>query len=100
MIHDDITQPHIHIWNVLVVICKELQTWKQDSPLTQACQHPLVTRFDWNFSAISNGLMGEVSKIIIGKNEVAQSYCSILSNGNMLLEDFPDWQKHYLQIHC
>ena len=41
-------------------------------------------------SAISNSLMNEVSKVIIGKNEnLRRVTVGILSNGNMLLEDFP-----------
>ena len=40
-------------------------------------------------SAISTSLMGEVSKVIIGKNEnLRRVTVGILSNGNMLLEGF------------
>ena len=45
-------------------------------------------------SAISNSLMNEVSKVIIGKNEnLRRVTVGILSNGNMLLEDFPGLAK-------
>ncbi|MGB1898622.1 MAG: AAA family ATPase, partial [Candidatus Poseidoniaceae archaeon] len=46
---------------------------------------------------ISNGLMNEVSKVIIGKNEnLRRVTVGILSNGNMLLEDFPGLAKTLL----
>ena len=45
-------------------------------------------------SQISHGLMGEVAKVIIGKEEnLLRVTVGILSNGNMLLEDFPVWPK-------
>ena len=48
-------------------------------------------------SAISNGLMNEVSKVIIGKQEnLRKVSIGILSNGNMLLEDFPGLAKTLL----
>ncbi|MDA0716278.1 MAG: MoxR family ATPase [archaeon] len=48
-------------------------------------------------SAISNSLMNEVSKVIIGKNEnLRRVTVGILSNGNMLLEDFPGLAKTLL----
>ena len=48
-------------------------------------------------SAISTSLMGEVSKVIIGKNEnLRRVTVGILSNGNMLLEDFPGLAKTLL----
>ena len=51
-------------------------------------------------SAISNSLMGEVSKVIIGKNEnlrrVTEVYYPTVTCS---LRTFQDWQKHYLQIH-
>ena len=48
-------------------------------------------------SAISSSLMGEVSKVIIGKNEnLRRVTVGILSNGNMLLEDFPGLAKTLL----
>ena len=48
-------------------------------------------------SAISNGLMNEVAKVIIGKNEnLRRVSIGILSNGNMLLEDFPGLAKTLL----
>ena len=41
-------------------------------------------------SAIANTLMDEVGKVIIGKQEnLRRVTVGILSNGNMLLEDFP-----------
>ena len=41
-------------------------------------------------SQISDALMGEVAKVIIGKEEnLLRVSVGILSNGNMLLEDFP-----------
>ena len=40
-------------------------------------------------SQISNGLMNEVSKVIIGKQEnLRRVTIGILSNGNMLIEDY------------
>ena len=46
---------------------------------------------------ISSGLMNEVSKVIIGKNEnLRRVTVGILSNGNMLLEDFPGLAKTLL----
>ena len=46
---------------------------------------------------ISNGLMNEVSKVIIGKNEnLRRVTVGILSNGNMLFEDFPGLAKTLL----
>mgnify|MGYP001590239595 CR=1 FL=1 len=48
-------------------------------------------------SSIANSLMGEVSKVIIGKNEnLRRVTVGILSNGNMLLEDFPGLAKTLL----
>ena len=48
-------------------------------------------------SSISNSLMNEVSKVIIGKNEnLRRVTVGILSNGNMLLEDFPGLAKTLL----
>ena len=48
-------------------------------------------------SAISHGLMNEVSKVIIGKQEnLRKVTIGILSNGNMLLEDFPGLAKTLL----
>ncbi len=45
-------------------------------------------------SAISNGLMNEVAKVIIGKQEnLRRITIGILSNGNMLIEDFPGLAK-------
>ena len=45
-------------------------------------------------SQISNGLMNEVSKVIIGKQEnLRRVTIGILSNGNMLIEDFPGLAK-------
>ena len=48
-------------------------------------------------SAIANGLMNEVGKVIIGKQEnLRRVTVGILSNGNMLLEDFPGLGKTML----
>ena len=48
-------------------------------------------------SQISHGLMGEVAKVIIGKEEnLLRVTVGILSNGNMLLEDFPGLAKTLL----
>ena len=48
-------------------------------------------------SDISNALMNEVSKVIIGKQEnLRRVTIGILSNGNMLLEDFPGLGKTLL----
>ena len=48
-------------------------------------------------ASIANSLMGEVSKVIIGKNEnLRRVTVGILSNGNMLLEDFPGLAKTLL----
>ena len=48
-------------------------------------------------SDISNALMNEVSKVIIGKQEnLRRVTIGILSNGNMLLEDFPGLGKTML----
>jgi MoxR-like ATPase len=45
-------------------------------------------------SQISNGLMGEVAKVIIGKQEnLRRVTIGILSNANMLIEDFPGLAK-------
>lgn len=48
-------------------------------------------------SQISHTLMGEVAKVIIGKEEnLLRVTVGILSNGNMLLEDFPGLAKTLL----
>ena len=48
-------------------------------------------------SQISQDLMAEVGKVIIGKNEnLRRVSVGILSNGNMLLEDFPGLAKTLL----
>jgi len=48
-------------------------------------------------SSIAHSLMGEVAKVIIGKNEnLRRVTVGILSNGNMLLEDFPGLAKTLL----
>ncbi len=48
-------------------------------------------------SAIANSLMNEVGKVIIGKQEnLRRVTVGILSNGNMLLEDFPGLGKTML----
>ena len=46
---------------------------------------------------ISNGLMNEVAKVIIGKQEnLRRITIGILSNGNTLIEDFPGLAKRAL----
>ena len=51
-------------------------------------------------SQISNGLMNEVSKVIIGKQEnLRRVTIGILSNGNMLIEDFPGLAKTLMGKH-
>ena len=48
-------------------------------------------------AAIANGLMGEVSKVIIGKAQNLKLVTiGVLSNGNILLEDFPGLGKTML----
>ena len=48
-------------------------------------------------SQSSHALMGEVAKVIIGKEEnLLRVSVGILSNGNMLLEDFPGLAKTLL----
>ena len=48
-------------------------------------------------SAIANGLMNEAAKVIIGKAEnLRRVTVGILSNGNILLEDFPGLGKTML----
>ena len=48
-------------------------------------------------AAIANGLMSEVGKVIIGKqNNLRLVMVSVLSNGNILLEDFPGLGKTML----
>ena len=48
-------------------------------------------------SQIANDLMSEVGKVIIGKEEnLRRVSVGILSNGNMLLEDFPGLAKTLL----
>ncbi len=48
-------------------------------------------------AAIANGLMSEVAKVIIGKqNNLRLVMVSVLSNGNILLEDFPGLGKTML----
>ena len=60
-------------------------------------QNPGAQDLIGTVSAISNSLMNEVSKVIIGKNEnLRRVTVGILSNGNMLLEDFPGLAKTLL----
>ena len=60
-------------------------------------QNPGTQDLIGTVSAISNSLMNEVSKVIIGKNEnLRRVTVGILSNGNMLLEDFPGLAKTLL----
>ena len=51
-------------------------------------------------SGIANALMAEVSKVIIGKQEnLMRTTVAILSNGNMLLEDFPGLREDHVGQH-
>ena len=92
MIHDDILQPHIDIYNdadsqLPKVIMSMEAGLSANAGMSQAAgtQDLIGT-----VSAISSSLMNEVSKVIIGKNEnLRRVTVGILSNGNMLLEDFP-----------
>ena len=60
-------------------------------------QNPGAQDLIGTVSAISNSLMNEVSKVIIGKNEnLRRVTVGILSNGNILLEDFPGLAKTLL----
>ena len=60
-------------------------------------QNPAAQDLIGTVSAISNSLMNEVGKVIIGKPQnLRWVTVGILSNGNMLLEDFPGLAKTLL----
>ena len=60
-------------------------------------QNPAAQDLIGTVSAISNSLMNEVGKVIIGKPQnLRRVTVGILSNGNMLLEDFPGLAKTLL----
>jgi MoxR-like ATPase len=60
--------------------------------MTMAASDPKSRELIQTVSQISNALMNEVSKVIIGKQEnLRRVQVGILSNGNMLIEDFPGY---------
>lgn len=62
--------------------------------MTMAASDPKSRELIQTVSQISNALMNEVSKVIIGKQEnLRRISVGILSNGNMLIEDFPGLAK-------
>ena len=62
--------------------------------MTMAASDPKSRELIQTVSQISNSLMNEVSKVIIGKQEnLRRIQVGILSNGNMLIEDFPGLAK-------
>ena len=62
--------------------------------MTMAASDPKSRELIQTVSQISNALMNEVSKVIIGKQEnLRRVSVGILSNGNMLIEDFPGLAK-------
>jgi len=62
--------------------------------MAMAASDPNSRELIQTVSMISNNLMGEVSKVIIGKEENLRKIAvGVLSNGNMLLEDFPGLAK-------
>ena len=62
--------------------------------MTMAASDPKSRELIQTVSQISNGLMGEVAKVIIGKQEnLRRVTIGILSNANMLIEDFPGLAK-------
>tara|TARA_B100001113_G_scaffold344028_1_gene331945 strand:+ start:2253 stop:3236 length:984 start_codon:yes stop_codon:yes gene_type:complete len=62
--------------------------------MAMAASDPSSRELIQTVSMISNNLMGEVAKVIIGKEENLRKIAvGILSNGNMLLEDFPGLAK-------
>ena len=64
------------------------------SCMTMAASDPKSRELIQTVSQISNGLMGEVAKVIIGKQEnLRRVTIRILSNANMLIEDFPGLAK-------
>ena len=66
----------------------------QVSQMTMAASDPKSRELIQTVSQISNGLMGEVAKVIIGKQEnLRRVSIGILSNANMLIEDYPGLAK-------
>ena len=64
------------------------------SQMTMAASDPKSRELIQTVSQISNGLMGEVAKVIIGKQEnLRRVAIGILSNANMLIEDYPGLAK-------
>ena len=62
--------------------------------MTMAASAPKSRELIQTVSQISNGLMGEVAKVIIGKQEnLRRVAIGILSNANMLIEDYPGLAK-------
>ena len=62
--------------------------------MTMAASDPKSRELIQTVSQISNGLMGEVAKVIIGKQEnLRRVPIGILSTANMLIEDFPGLAK-------
>ena len=62
--------------------------------MTMAASDPKSRELIQTVSQISNGLMGEVAKVIIGKQEnLRRVAIGILSNANMLIEDYPGLAK-------
>ena len=62
--------------------------------MTMAASDPKSRELIQTVSQISNGLMGEVAKVIIGKQEnLRRVSIGILSNANMLIEDYPGLAK-------
>ena len=62
--------------------------------MTMAASDPKSRDLIQTVSQISNGLMGEVAKVIIGKQEnLRRVAIGILSNANMLIEDYPGLAK-------
>ena len=64
------------------------------SQMTMAASDPKSRELIQTVSQISNGLMGEVAKVIIGMQEnLRRVAIGILSNANMLIEDYPGLAK-------
>ena len=62
--------------------------------MTMTASDPKSRELIQTVSQISNGLMGEVAKVIIGKQEnLRRVAIGILSNANMLIEDYPGLAK-------
>ena len=67
--------------------------------MTMAASDPKSRELIQTVSQISNALMNEVSKVIIGKQEnLRRISVGILSNGNMLIEDFPGLAKTLMAV--